>query len=45
MRYQADGKFLGGRNVKGLRTLELSEVKSEQAEEYRPRGGAEDMRQ
>eukprot|EP00520_Triparma_pacifica_P010107 CAMPEP_0118644142 /NCGR_PEP_ID=MMETSP0785-20121206/6773_1 /TAXON_ID=91992 /ORGANISM="Bolidomonas pacifica, Strain CCMP 1866" /LENGTH=408 /DNA_ID=CAMNT_0006535865 /DNA_START=219 /DNA_END=1445 /DNA_ORIENTATION=+ len=45
MRYQADRKFLGGRNVKGLRTLELSEVKSEQAEEYRPRKGPEDMRQ
>ncbi|GMI48336.1 hypothetical protein TrCOL_g8830 [Triparma columacea] len=45
MRYQADRKFLGGENVKGLRTLELSEVKAEQAEEYRPRGGPEDMRQ
>jgi len=43
MRYQADRKFLGGRNVKGLRTLELSEIKSEQADEYRPRNGPKDM--
>jgi len=45
MRYQADRKFLGGKNVKGLKTLELSEVASEQAEQYRPKGGPEDMRQ
>jgi len=45
MRYQADRKFLGGKSIKGLKTLELSEVASEQAEEYRPRGGPEDMRQ
>ncbi|GMH72927.1 hypothetical protein TL16_g06045 [Triparma laevis f. inornata] len=45
MRYQADRKFLGGKLIKGLKTLELSEVVGDQAEEYRPRGGPEDMRQ
>jgi len=44
-RYQVDRKFLAGAEMKGLRTLELSEVKAEQADEYRPRGSPEDMRQ
>lgn len=43
-RYQVDRKVKGD-NVLGLRTLELSEVQSADAEVYRPRDGGEDMRQ
>eukprot|EP00545_Synedropsis_sp_CCMP1620_P005279 CAMPEP_0119008564 /NCGR_PEP_ID=MMETSP1176-20130426/3790_1 /TAXON_ID=265551 /ORGANISM="Synedropsis recta cf, Strain CCMP1620" /LENGTH=442 /DNA_ID=CAMNT_0006960921 /DNA_START=108 /DNA_END=1436 /DNA_ORIENTATION=+ len=43
-RYQVDRKVKGD-NVLGLRTLELSEVQSADAEMWRPRDGGEDMRQ
>jgi hypothetical protein len=45
MRYQVDRKVHGGRRLRGLRTLELSEVQGEDAERYRPRDGGQDMRQ
>ena len=44
-RYQVDRKFFGGTNVRGLKTLELSEVEAEQSEQWRPRDGGIDMRQ
>jgi hypothetical protein len=44
MRYQVDRKFFGGELVKGLRTLELSEVLSTEAEKYSP-GKPGDMKQ
>jgi len=44
-RYQVDRKFLGGNNIRGLKTLELSEVEADQAEQWRPRDGGMDMRQ
>jgi hypothetical protein len=45
MRYQVDRKVKSGSYISGLRTLELSEIQSENAEQYRPRDGGEDMRQ
>ena len=45
MRYQCDRKFLGGKQIKGLKTLELCEVAADQAQDYRPGGGPENMRQ
>lgn len=45
MRYQVDRKTANGRNILGLRTLELSEVQSADADTYRPRDGGKDMRQ
>jgi len=45
MRYQADRKVKGGVGLRGLRTLELSEVQGNDADRWRPSGGAEDMRQ
>jgi hypothetical protein len=44
-RYQLDRKTSGGKALLGLRTLELSEVQSADAETYRPRDGGRDMRQ
>jgi hypothetical protein len=44
-RYQVDRKFLGGINIRGLKTLELSEVEADQADQWRPRDGGLDMRQ
>jgi hypothetical protein len=44
-RYQVDRKTNGGKGLLGLRTLELSEVQSGNAEIYRPRDGGNDMRQ
>ena len=44
-RYQVDRKFLGGQNIRGLKTLELSEVEADQGELWRPRDGGMDMRQ
>mmetsp|Transcript_937 Transcript_937/g.1159 ORF Transcript_937/g.1159 Transcript_937/m.1159 type:complete len:237 (-) Transcript_937:29-739(-) len=44
-RYQLDRKVKGGKDILGLRTLELSEVRSADAETYRPRDGGVDMRQ
>ena len=45
MRYQVDCKVYGGDQLLGLRTLELSQVQSANAEVYRPRDGGENMRQ
>jgi hypothetical protein len=45
MRYQVDRKVCGGEGLLGLRTLELSEVQSMDAEQYRPRDGGSNMRQ
>lgn len=44
-RYQVDRKVNGGKGILGLRTLELSEVQSADAETYRPRDGGSNMRQ
>lgn len=45
MRFQVDRKVGGGAELLGLRTLELTEVQSENADQYRPRDGPVDMRQ
>jgi len=45
MRYQVDRKVNAGRDILGLRTLELSEVQAADAETYRPRDGGQNMRQ
>ena len=45
LRYQVDRKVLGGVKLKGLRTLELSEVQGEDAEKWRPKDGGSNMRQ
>jgi hypothetical protein len=45
IRYQVDRKVLSGRGLKGLKTLELSEVVGEDAERWRPKDGGADMRQ
>jgi len=45
MRYQVDRKVKGGKKILGVKTLELSEVQSADAETYRPRDGGRDMRQ
>ena len=45
IRYQVDRKVLGGTKIKGLKTLELSEVQGADAEQYRPRDGGSNMRQ
>ena len=45
LRYQVDRKVLGGTKLKGLKTLELSEVQGEDAERWRPRDGGANMRQ
>jgi hypothetical protein len=45
MRYQVDRKVHSGRHVRGLRTLELSEVQGVDADRYRPRDGGQNMRQ
>jgi len=44
-RYQLDRKVKGGKDILGLRTLELSEVQSADAKTYQPRDGGADMRQ
>ncbi|CAB9507001.1 expressed unknown protein [Seminavis robusta] len=44
-RFQADRKVQGGLEIRNLRTLELSEVQSADADQYRPRDGGSDMRQ
>jgi len=43
MRYQADRKFVGGAGLKGLRSLELTEIQSKNAEQYKPQKGPQDM--
>jgi len=45
IRYQVDRKVLSGKKLKGLRTLELSEVQGEEADRWRPRDDGENMRQ
>lgn len=45
MRFQVDRKVNGGKDILGLRTLELSEVQSKDADTYRPRDGGQNMRQ
>lgn len=44
-RYQLDRKTKSDKNILGLRTLELTEVQSADAETYRPTDGGENMRQ
>jgi len=44
-RYQVDKKFLSGPSIRNLKTLELSEVETDQADLWRPRDGGMDMRQ
>jgi hypothetical protein len=44
-RFQVDRKVNGGKDILGLKTLELSEVESADAATYRPRDGGADMRQ
>jgi hypothetical protein len=45
IRYQVDRKVTSGTGVKGLRTLELSEVQASDADQWRPKDGGENMRQ
>jgi len=45
MRYQVDRKIRGGAGIKGLRTLELSEVQGAEADQWRPKDGGSNMRQ
>ena len=45
IRYQVDRKVFGGTKLKGLKTLELSEVRGEDADRWRPKDGGVDMRQ
>jgi hypothetical protein len=45
MRYQVDRKIQSGTGLLGLRSLELSEVQSKNAETYRPRDGGKNMSQ
>lgn len=44
-RFQLDRKTRAGKEMLGLRTLELTEVQSADAETYRPTDGGENMRQ
>ncbi len=45
IRYQVDRKVMSGTKLKGLRTLELSEVRGEDADRWRPKDGGANMRQ
>ena len=45
IRYQVDRKVLSGTKLKGLKTLELSEVVGQDADKWRPKDGGVDMRQ
>lgn len=45
MRFQVDRKFFSGAKVKGLKTLELSEVGANDADNWRPNDGPQNMRQ
>jgi hypothetical protein len=45
IRYQVDRKVMAGTKIKGLKTLELSEVQGEDADKWRPKDGGANMRQ
>lgn len=45
IRFQADRKVGSGAGIKGLRTLELTEVEASSADTWRPKDGGQDMRQ
>ena len=45
IRYQVDRKVMSGTKLKGLKTLELSEVQGEDADTWRPTDGGANMRQ
>jgi len=45
IRLQADRKVLGGVKLRGLKTLELTEVEAEAADQWRPNDDGENMRQ
>ncbi|KAL7530871.1 hypothetical protein ACHAXR_003718 [Thalassiosira sp. AJA248-18] len=45
IRYQVDRKVMAGTKMKGLRTLELSEVQGNDADRWRPQDGGANMRQ
>jgi len=45
IRYQADKKIRGGKEVRGLRTLELSEIEAADVDKWRPNDSGTDMRQ
>lgn len=45
IRFQADRKIKGGKEILGLRTLELSEIQGEDASVYRPADGGSNMLQ
>ena len=45
IRFQVDRKVNGGKDILGLKTLELSEVQSADADTYRPKDGGQNMRQ
>ena len=45
LRFQVDRKVRNGKDVLGLRTLELSEVQGSDADTWRPKDGGNDMRQ
>lgn len=45
IRYQLDRKMPGGNKLRGLKTLELTEVEGQEADKWRPKDGGSDMRQ
>lgn len=45
IRYQVDRKVMAGTKLKGLKTLELTEVEGDDADRWRPKDGGENMRQ
>jgi hypothetical protein len=45
LRYQVDKKIKSGKEVRGLKTLELTEIQASDAEQWKPNDGGSDMRQ
>ena len=45
LRYQADKKIRGGKGLRGLKTLELSEIQAKDANKWRPNDSGTDMYQ
>ena len=45
IRFQADRKIIAGNQLKGLKTLELTEVEADTADTWRPKDGGQNMRQ